>query len=202
MKRFPVEAVLFDRDGTLVHDVPYNGDPELVVPVAGAATAVDRLRAAGVPVGIVSNQSGIARGLISEDQLRAVFARVDELLGPFAVVEHCPHDAAARCRCRKPAALLVERAAARLGVPASHCVVIGDIGADVDAAEAAGARGVLVPNAVTRPEEIERAPHVAADLTAAVDLVLEWQSAAKRGPGECRPGPLVATSGGAGCGSR
>ena len=59
------DAVLFDRDGTLVDDVPYNGDPARVEPVPGAREALDRLRAAGVPVGVVTNQSGIARGLLT-----------------------------------------------------------------------------------------------------------------------------------------
>jgi GT2 family glycosyltransferase len=63
--RNAVRAVLFDRDGTLVHDVPYNGDPALVRPVPGARDALDRLRAAGLRIGLVSNQSGVARGLIA-----------------------------------------------------------------------------------------------------------------------------------------
>ena len=72
----PVRAVLFDRDGTLVEDVPYNGDPEQVRPVAGAREAVRRLRSAGVAVGVVTNQSGVGRGLISRGDADAVrFAR-------------------------------------------------------------------------------------------------------------------------------
>ncbi len=61
----PVRAVLFDRDGTLVHDVPYNGDPDLVRPVDGAADALEPLRARGVRIGVVTNQSGVGRGLVS-----------------------------------------------------------------------------------------------------------------------------------------
>ena len=76
-------AVLFDRDGTLVVDVPYNGDPDLVQPVAGAREALDRLRAAGVPTALVSNQSGIARGLLTRAQVDAVNARLEELVGPL-----------------------------------------------------------------------------------------------------------------------
>src|SRR5436309_362519 len=87
-----VDAVLFDRDGTLVIDVPYNANPAAVVPVPGARDALDRLRRAGVAVGIVSNQSGLARGLLDVADVEAVFARVDALLGPFGAVEYCPHD--------------------------------------------------------------------------------------------------------------
>jgi beta-phosphoglucomutase-like phosphatase (HAD superfamily) len=66
----------------------------------------------------------------------------------------------------------VVRAAAALGVAPADCALIGDTGADLGAARAAGARGVLVPNAVTRPEEIAAAREVAPDLTAAVALLL------------------------------
>jgi histidinol-phosphate phosphatase family protein len=166
-------AVLFDRDGTLIEDVPYNGDPARVELAAGAREAVARLRAAGVPTGVVSNQSGVARGLIGEDDVRAVNARVEELLGaPLGPVAYCPHGPDDGCGCRKPAPGLIRQAAARLGVDPARCVVIGDIGADVDAARAAGARGILVPTGATRAEEIAAADEVAPDLVAAVERAL------------------------------
>ncbi|WP_214414372.1 D-glycero-alpha-D-manno-heptose-1,7-bisphosphate 7-phosphatase [Sphaerisporangium fuscum] len=165
-------AVLFDRDGTLVEDVPYNADPEKVRPVPGAREALDRLRAAGLPLGVVTNQSGVARGLIGMDALRAVNARVEELLGPFEVWAVCPHGEAEGCACRKPLPGLVLQAARALGVDARDCVVIGDIGRDMEAARAAGARGILVPTPVTLPDEVAAAPEVAPDLPAAVDMVL------------------------------
>ncbi|GLW67396.1 haloacid dehalogenase [Actinomadura rubrobrunea] len=165
-------AVLFDRDDTLVRDVPYNGDPERVRPVPGAREALDRLRRRGVRIGVVSNQSGVARGLITRADVRRVNERIEELLGPVDVWEICPHRPDDRCACRKPRPGLIERAARRLDVAPSRCVVIGDIGADMRAAQAAGARGVLVPTARTRPEEIRDAPEVAPDLRAAVDRAL------------------------------
>ncbi|RZS82744.1 histidinol-phosphate phosphatase family protein/HAD superfamily hydrolase (TIGR01662 family) [Motilibacter rhizosphaerae] len=165
-------AVLFDRDGTLVVDVPYNGDPNLVVLAPGAERAVGRLRAAGVPVGLVTNQSGIARGLLTRAQADAVNARVAELLGGFDTVQVCPHGEADGCSCRKPRPGMVLAAAAELGVDASEVAVVGDIGSDVGAAAAAGARGVLVPTPVTRDEEVRAARETAPDLLAAVDLLL------------------------------
>ncbi|MEV7993618.1 HAD-IIIA family hydrolase [Streptomyces sp. NPDC086077] len=164
---FPA-AVLFDRDGTLVVDVPYNGDPARVVPMPTAREAVDAVRARGIPVGVVSNQSGVARGLLTYRQVAAVRRRVDDLLGPFALWAVCPHGPDDGCGCRKPAPGLVLAACARLGAPVDRTVVIGDIGADVTAARAAGARGVLVPTPVTRPEETAQAETTAADLRAAV----------------------------------
>jgi histidinol-phosphate phosphatase family protein len=168
----PGFAVLFDRDGTLVHDVPYNGDPALVQPVPGALAALSRLRAGGVPVGVVTNQSGIGRGRVTRAQVDQVNARVEELLGPFDTWQLCPHTPAAGCDCRKPRPGLVLAAAQALGVPAERCVVIGDIGADVAAARAAGARAVLVPTAITKPEEVRAAPVVAPDLRSAVEVAL------------------------------
>jgi HAD superfamily hydrolase (TIGR01662 family) len=165
-------AVLFDRDGTLVEDVPYNGDPSLVAPRAGARAALDRLRRESVPIAVVSNQSGVAQGLLTRAQVEAVNRRVEELLGPIGTWLVCPHGPDQDCDCRKPRPGLVLRAAARLGLPPQRCVVVGDIGADVEAARAAGARGILVPTPVTLPEEIAAAPEVAADLETAVDRLL------------------------------
>lgn len=165
-------AVLFDRDGTLVVDVPYNGDPSRVRPVPSAAPAVALLRGAGIPVGVVTNQSGIARGILTAAQADAVNRRVDDLLGPFDVWEVCPHGPDDGCACRKPAPGMVLSAAARLGVAPERVAVIGDIGADVGAAEAAGAVGVLVPTPVTRPEEVRAARLVRTDLVDAVRTLL------------------------------
>ena len=165
-------AVLFDRDGTLVVDVPYNGDPEKVVAMPGARQALDRLRHAGIPTGVISNQSGIARRLLTADQVDSVNRKVEELLGPLGPWAVCPHGADDGCPCRKPAAGLVLQAAEALGVDPRRVAVVGDIGADIEAARAAGARGVLVPNGATRPEEVAAAPEVAGDLTAAVDLLI------------------------------
>jgi histidinol-phosphate phosphatase family protein len=172
----PPAAVLLDRDGTLVEDVPYNGDPARVAPRPGARRALERLRRAGVPTAVVSNQSGLARGLIDRRGLDAVNRRIEELLGPLGPWHVCPHGPDDGCRCRKPAPGLVEAAARELGVPPADCVLVGDIGADVRAALAAGARAVLVPTPATRAEEIAAAPLVAGDLEAAVELLL--------GPGE------------------
>ena len=166
------DAALLARDGTRVVDVPYNCDPAKVRPMPGAREAVGRLRDAGVGLAVVSNQSGIGRGLVSEPQVHAVNRRVDELLGPLGPWLMCPHSPEERCTCRKPQPGLVRRAAELLGTEPERCVVLGDIGADVEAARAAGARGVLVPTPRTRTEEVEAADEVAPDLPAAVDLLL------------------------------
>jgi len=139
-----------------------------VEPVPGARAALHRLRRAGVAVGIVTNQSGIARGLLTWDELAAVNDRVEVLLGPFDVWAICPH--LNGCSCRKPKPGLVRQAARDLGVRPEECVVVGDIGSDVEAARSAGARGILVPTEVTRPAEIHG--EVAANLLDAVSRIL------------------------------
>jgi histidinol-phosphate phosphatase family protein len=166
------DLVLFDRDGTLVEDVPYNGDPAQVRPLPGAREALDRLRALGIRTALVTNQSGIARGLLSRAQADAVNHRVAELLGPFDAVQLCPHGPADCCACRKPAPGMVKHVCSDLGIDPARAVVIGDIGADVEAASAAGARGVLVPTARTREAEVHAAAQVEPTLERAVSRIL------------------------------
>lgn len=132
------QAVLFDRDGTLVVDVPYNGDPEKVVPVEGAREVLDRLRAAELKLGVVSNQSGIGRGMISYAQMEAVNARIEALLGHFDGWFVCPHAPEDDCECRKPKPKLLLDAASEFGVEPAACVFIGDKDEDVEAARNAG----------------------------------------------------------------
>ena len=146
--------MIFDRDGTLVVDVPYNGDPSAVQPVPGIREALDRLRAASIPIAVVSNQSGVGRGMLTLEQVEAVNRRVEELLGPFAVSLYCPHGPDDDCECRKPKPKLIRDAALAMGVDPACCVVIGDKASDVDAAKNAGARGIFVDAAHTAVDAI------------------------------------------------
>lgn len=169
----PPEAVLFDRDGTLIVDVPYNGDPARVVPMPGAARALERLRAAGLGVAVISNQSGIGRGLIEPGQVAAVNRRTEELVGAVDSWVFCPHGPGDGCECRKPEPGMVLDAARRLGVRPDRCAVVGDIAADVQAAQAAGAAAVLVPTPRTEADDVRRAPRQAVSVEAAVERLLE-----------------------------
>jgi histidinol-phosphate phosphatase family protein len=164
-------AVLFDRDGTLIENIDYLADPGGVQPLPGAERVLTSLRRNGIAVGVVSNQSGVARGLITPAQLDSVNARVDTLLGPFDTWQVCPHGPTDGCSCRKPQPGMVVAAAAELGITTEECVLIGDTGADVDAALTAGAHAVLVPTAETLVAEVDRAAIVASvapNLAAAV----------------------------------
>ena len=136
-------AVLFDRDGTLIADVPYNGDPERVEPMPGAREALDRLRAAGVPIArrlqpVRHRPRAARRTTTSPPSTR----RMEALLGPLGPLEYCPHGPGRRLRVPQARARADRCAPPRaLGVDPRECVVVGDIGADVEAARAAGARG-------------------------------------------------------------
>jgi histidinol-phosphate phosphatase family protein len=165
-------AVLLDRDGTLIEDVPSNTDPALLRPMPGAAEALARLRRAGVPTAVVTNQACIGRGLATAEQVAAVNRRVEQLLGPLGPWFVCPHTDSDGCRCRKPAAGLLLDATRALGVDRSRAALIGDTAADMDAARAAGMRGVLVPTPVTLRHELADATEVADNLGEAVDLLL------------------------------
>jgi histidinol-phosphate phosphatase family protein len=175
------DAVLFDRDGTLIQNKPYCADPDAVEPVAGARQAMDRLRAKGLALGVVTNQSGVGRGLIPMERAEAVNARVEQLLGPFDTWQMCPHAPEDGCDCRKPKPGLIHRAARALGVKPERCIVVGDIASDVDSALAAGATGLMVPTEETLVHEVASAPAVVRDLTAAVDWI-EFRHGIAEGP--------------------
>jgi D-glycero-D-manno-heptose 1,7-bisphosphate phosphatase len=136
--------VFFDRDGTLIENVPYNGDPEAVRPFPGAREALDKLRARNIPLGVISNQSGISRGYFTREQAESVNRRVEELLGPFDVWFYCPHQPNDECECRKPKPKLILDAARALGVDPECCVMVGDLPSDLEAARNAGSLPIAI----------------------------------------------------------
>jgi len=174
-------AVFIDRDGTIIPDTGYIGDPDGVALLPGAAAAIARVRAAGFAVVVITNQSGIARGLITPEGYTAVAARLDaELAAAGAAIDAtymCPHhpDVNGPCDCRKPAPGLYLRAAHELEIDLTQSVLVGDRWRDVAPAAELHARGILVPSPVTptvETQEARRSALVAPTLAAAVDLIL------------------------------
>lgn len=152
-------AVFFDRDNTLISNDGYLGDPSKVVLVDGAAEAVERVRALGFAAVTISNQSGVARGMFTEEAVHAVNARMDELLqdqSARAIIdrhEFCPYHPDAvveRYRqesdLRKPKPGMILQAAERLGLDLSRSWVIGDAPRDIEAGKAADCRTILFIN--------------------------------------------------------
>lgn len=174
-------AVFVDRDGTLVEERDYLDDPNGVCLLPGAAAAVRRLRAAGLAVVVVTNQSGIARGLYSEEQYRAVAERVDaELAREAAAVDatyHCPHhpDFTGPCRCRKPGVGMHREAAEALGIDLARSFYVGDKVADVVPAHALGGVGILVRTGYGAEQEasLPGGLLVADDLPAAATTIVD-----------------------------
>jgi D-glycero-D-manno-heptose 1,7-bisphosphate phosphatase len=148
-------AVFLDRDGTLIEDVDYLVRPEQLELLPGAARAVRLLNEARVPAVVVTNQSAVARGMLSEAQLAVVHARFEELLAQggarLDAILYCPHhpelgtgEYKRACRCRKPAPGMLEEAAKRLDLDLGRSIAIGDALRDLEAGAAVGARGILV----------------------------------------------------------
>jgi histidinol-phosphate phosphatase family protein len=140
-------ALFLDRDGTLIVDVGYPRDPALVEPLPGAIEALRELQQTYALV-IISNQSGIGRGRITEAEAAVVHARVVEVFAAggvtFAGAYYCPHAPEAGCRCRKPAPGLILDAAAELGIDVARSVMIGDKESDLEAGYAAGCGEVFL----------------------------------------------------------
>ena len=145
----PRPGAILDRDGTLIDELGYLGDPEGVRLFPGAARAVRRLNRAGVPVALVTNQSGVARGLFTEADLAAVHARLVRLLAAegahLDLILHAPSHPDhpdprldVRAHWRKPEPGMVFAAAERLGLDLSRSVSIGDAARDLEAAARAG----------------------------------------------------------------
>jgi D-glycero-D-manno-heptose 1,7-bisphosphate phosphatase len=155
-----VPAVVFlDRDGTIIEDTHFIRRPEDVRLLAGAAEAIAALNEKKIPVVVVTNQSGIARGIISVADYEAVVRRLDDLLAAKgAHVDrsyHCPHhpDVTGPCDCRKPGARLFRDALSDLGLRADDAVYIGDRWRDVAASRELGGRGILVPSPMTYDDD-------------------------------------------------
>jgi D-glycero-D-manno-heptose 1,7-bisphosphate phosphatase len=153
----PKPAIFFDRDNTLIINDGYLGDPAGVILVPDAATAIARAKSLGYAVVTVSNQSGVARGKYTESDVKAVDARMDELLllaNPRALIdrhEFCPYHPEAEIEryridsdLRKPGPGMILQAAHALDLDLPNSWLIGDSPRDIAAGKAAGCRAVLV----------------------------------------------------------
>jgi histidinol-phosphate phosphatase family protein len=174
-------AVFFDRDGTLIDDEHYLADPARVRLRPNAALAVRRVNEAGLAAVVITNQSGIARGLLTEDDYERVRERLDALLAEqgarLDASYHCPHhpDFGGDCACRKPGIALYQQASSEHALDLARSAFIGDKLRDVSPAARFGALGILVPAPDTPYRDMERARNefvVSTTLQSAVDRVL------------------------------
>lgn len=179
-------ALFIDRDGTIIADAHYPSLASQVRLIPGAAAAIARANSTGVLVIVVTNQSGIARGMITVAQYESVRVRMDALLvAAGAYVDatfHCPHwpDVQGPCDCRKPGLGMYRDAAAQFDIDLTRSAYIGDRWRDVQPALATGGFGVLVPGVETAETDVEQARihvsarvRIAASLGDAVDMSLD-----------------------------
>lgn len=173
--------VILDRDGVINEDSPdFIKSLSEWVPLPGSLDAIARLKKAGFVVTVATNQSGIARGLLDEETLAAMHARLAALLAErgcaLDMIAWCPHGPDDDCGCRKPRPGLYRRIARELGLPLGGALVIGDSRRDIEAAERVGARPVLVltgKGLATRDSgDLPDDTAIFADLASAADAVI------------------------------
>jgi D-glycero-D-manno-heptose 1,7-bisphosphate phosphatase len=170
-------ALFLDRDGTLIADTGYIRSPSEVVMLPGAVEAVARAHRAGWAVVVVTNQSGIARGLMTEGDYQAVADEVARQVvahgGMLDLQLHCPHlpELTGPCECRKPGLKLYREAIARLGIDSSRSWFIGDRLRDLTPARALGGHALHVQTGSTEDDVVvsEAAFEQVADLATAVE---------------------------------
>ena len=187
-------VVFVDRDGTLNRDVGYLSDSDQVELLPGVGAALRALREAGARIVIVSNQSGVARGAVTEEGLERIHQRLRRLLESDGAsvdgIFYCPHHPDDRCLCRKPETGLIERARTQLALESDRWYVVGDKLADVQLAHRIGAVGVLVrtghgDRVISEwPADARPPDHVADDLPAAVRWILQHWRPTTAGNGE------------------
>jgi heptosyltransferase II len=173
-------TVFLDRDGTVNRDTGYIKSPQELELLPGVVEAVARLNRAGARVVLVTNQSAIARGFITVDQLKtihsALLARLEAGGARLDAIYYCPHHPDDGCRCRKPQPAMIHRAVADLALDLSRAYVIGDQPRDMALARQVGTRGILVLSGQTDrmaiDEEKTASPDfVADDLADAVEWI-------------------------------
>lgn len=180
-----MRAVFLDRDGVLNRDTPgFITSAEMLEALPGAPDAVARLCRAGFTVAVVTNQSGVGRGIMTESDLASVHARltseIERAGGAFAAIYHCPHAPWELCECRKPLPGMLFRARDELGINLNRSYLVGDKPTDIECGAVAGCRTILVLSGLDptyAPERFRIEPdHVCADITAAVTWVLDDSS--------------------------
>jgi D-glycero-D-manno-heptose 1,7-bisphosphate phosphatase len=181
----PRRAAFLDRDGTIIADVNYISRPDDVALMPGSAEAIRILNEHAVSVVVITNQSGIAQGRVTQAQYDAVRQRMDEVLGSRGAhvdaTYYCPHYPAVSgpCDCRKPGTLLFDEAIADLDLDAAASMFAGDRLRDVLPARAYGGAAFLVRATSTPSADVEQAAVAAVEVVdSLLDAVRQYLSLA------------------------
>jgi D-glycero-D-manno-heptose 1,7-bisphosphate phosphatase len=166
-------AVFVDRDGTIMEDCDYCSNPKDVKIFPGVPEALRRLKAHGFKLIIITNQSGIGRGLITAEQYRAVEAEVlQQLDGLIEATYFCPDVPGQNSSCRKPAPAMILQAKREHGIDLPRSFFIGDKEIDVECGRNAGVRTIRVQTGFQRDTGGSKADWVAEDMPAAAKIIL------------------------------
>ena len=171
-------AVFVDRDGTIMEDTDYCSHPKDVRIFPGVVDALRRLKSRGFKLIIVTNQSGIGRGMFTIDQYRAVEAEVLRQLGDDLIdaTYYCPDAPGQESNCRKPAPGMIVEAARDHPLDLSRSFLIGDKEIDVECAHNAGVRAIRVRTGIQRDVTGTKADWSVDDMPAAVQVILDAES--------------------------
>ena len=178
MKDTP-DAVFLDRDGTVMEDAHYIMSPSQVRLIPGAAAAVKRINDAKVPAIVVTNQSGIARGIFTVDDYEAVRRHFESLLeaegAHIDASYYCPHHPSITgpCNCRKPATEMFETAIRDFSLDPKKVAYVGDRWRDVIASKKIGGRGILISSHMTTDEDRRKAQEDGIETAASLEDAVE-----------------------------
>jgi D-glycero-D-manno-heptose 1,7-bisphosphate phosphatase len=180
------KAVFLDKDGTLIPDIPYNVDTTRIDLCEGVVEGLQLLQSNGYLLVIVSNQTGLAHGYFSVEQLNGVKDKINRICSKMGIYldgfYYCPHHPEAtvsgykmNCACRKPQPGMLLKAAGDMDIDLSHSWMVGDILHDVEAGNRAGCKTILIHNGNETewvPGELRMPEYFAKDLTEAAKYIL------------------------------
>ena len=174
-------AVFLDRDGTLIEDVDYLSSPEQIAVFDRSGDALRLLKECGYVLVLISNQSGVGRGIFDEPTLKLINdTMIEKLGGLIDAVYYCPHRPEDNCRCRKPLTGMVEKAVSEMNIDIANSWVVGDKKSDIETGFNAGTSTALVMTGYGEDElkRLDRMPDVVADdlLAAAHEICSRTES--------------------------
>jgi D-glycero-D-manno-heptose 1,7-bisphosphate phosphatase len=175
-----LNAVFFDRDGTLMQDADYCDDPAKVKVFEGAADAIRELKGRGFKIVVVTNQSGIGRGYMIEENYRAVAREFESQLGSDLIdsTYFCPHSPEESCACRKPEPGMLLQAAEEHQIDLTKSYFVGDKDSDIECGKRAGTKTILVRTGYGPSADHDRPDTVVTDVKSAVAFILKDSAAA------------------------
>lgn len=170
-------AIFFDRDGTIIYDMVYPRNPELVQFLPGVREALVKLKKCGYQLVLVSNQSGVGRGILTHEEAEQVHQRVvsslEEVNVKLDASYYCFHAPEEHCTCRKPSPEMLLRAAGEMNLDLNRSFMVGDSDSDIEAGKRAGCKTIFLTNGVTSARPQVNSDFAAADWLTILEYILD-----------------------------